>query len=407
MEVKSMKRAATMLGMWAAAVAVFVAAGCGEAGTNKGGSEAETAGQIELPQRTMPVPAATIEGKLDQPNVRIELRTFKGGRLTPVMKVQADAEGSFTMKLTSDLAYDFHQLVVNGAHPLALIMDDTYGIRIDASVPASGYITDARIEGSPESALLAEYYNKAIPLQMQLQQFEMRKDRAAANATRKQLQDYAERWVTSRAHLPSAIGAIEHLDPERHKDLMVAIMNANRGKMGTNEYFRYLENNIVNKPKPRRVATPPPASNAANGAALGPGDAAPDIVMAGLDGQERKLSDLRGKVVLIDFWASWCGPCRRENPHVVNAYRQYGPKGFEVFSVSLDKTQDKWEQAIAQDGLVWPNHVSDLAGWGNAAARLYGVNSIPHTVLIDADGNIIARNLRGRALTAQLAQLFP
>lgn len=391
--------------IWAAAVALLVAVGCGTEA--EGTADAATAERIELPKRTMPVPAGTIAGQLDQPNVRVELRTYKGGRLTPVMKVQADAEGKFTMDVKADLAYDFHQLVINGVHPLALIMDRTYGVKIDAKVPASGYITDAQIEGSPESALLAAYYNRAIPLQMQLQSAEMRKDRGTARAIRSQLQDYAESWASSRAHLPSALGAIEHLDPERHRELMVAIMNANRSRMGTNEYFKYLENNVVNRPKPRRVATPPPAGGAANGAALGPGDPAPDIVMAGVDGQERKLSDLRGKVVLIDFWASWCGPCRRENPHVVNAYREYGPRGFEVFSVSLDKTQDKWEQAIKQDGLVWPNHVSDLAGWANAAARQYGVNSIPHTVLVDPEGNIIARNLRGRALTAQLAKRFP
>ena len=175
-----------------------------------------------------------------------------------------------------DLAYDFHQLVVNGAHPMVLIMDKTYGIQIDAKVPASGYITDVKIDGSPESVLLAEYYNKAIPLQMQLQNATSRKDLASANAIREQLQAHAENWAQPRAHLACAVGAIEHLDPEKHQALMVAIMNANRAKMGNQEYFKYLENNVVNKPKPRKVATPPPAG-AGNGAALGPGDAAPDI----------------------------------------------------------------------------------------------------------------------------------
>lgn len=383
-------------------MALLIFVGCG----TDGARDAEPAAKAELAKRTMPVPAGIIEGTVDQPNARIELRTFKNGRLSPLMKVQADAEGAFSIKTRGDLAYDFHQIVVNGAHPLVLIMDKTYGIKVDIKVPESGYITDATIEGSPESVLLAEYYNKAIPLQIQLTNAEGRKDAASAAAIRQQLQEYALNWVTPVAHLPSALGAIEHLNPAIHGELMAGILNANRSQFGTNEYFQYLENNVVNRPKPRTVATPPPAA-ASNGAGLGVGDPAPDIQMAGVDGEVLKLSDLKGKVVLIDFWASWCGPCRRENPHVVNAYRTYGPRGFEVFSVSLDKSQDPWVKAIAQDGLTWPNHVSDLAGWNNAAAQAYGVRSIPHTILIDQEGNILARNLRGRALTAQLAELFP
>lgn len=385
---------------WIAVVTALAFTACG---TQESTESTQT---IALAERTMPVPAGVIEGTVDQPNARIELRTYKNGRLTPLMKTTADAEGAFRLEVKQDLAYDFHQLVVNGAHPVVLIMDATYGVRLDLKIPASGYITDAQIEGSPESEMLATYYNKAIPLQLQLQNAMNRKDQSLTASLRKQLQEHAVDWATPRAHLPSAMGALEHLDADLHRPLMVSIMNANQSRMGTNEYYQYLENNVVNKPKPRKVATPPPAAKS-NGAGLGPGDAAPDIQMAGTDGELMKLSNLRGKVVLIDFWASWCGPCRRENPHVVNAYRQYGPQGFEVFSVSLDKTRDPWLKAIEQDGLIWPNHVSDLAGWQNEAARLYGVSSIPHTVLIDREGNIIARNLRGRALTAQLAQLFP
>jgi thiol-disulfide isomerase/thioredoxin len=138
----------------------------------------------------------------------------------------------------------------------------------------------------------------------------------------------------------------------------------------------------------------------------GVGDVAPEIAMNDPEGVERKLSDLKGKVVLLDFWASWCGPCRRENPNVVNAYNEYQSKGFEVFSVSLDKQTDRWVQAIEQDGLLWPNHVSDLNGWQNAASRAYGVTSIPHAVLIDQDGVIAATHLRGRALQQKLNELL-
>jgi peroxiredoxin len=136
-----------------------------------------------------------------------------------------------------------------------------------------------------------------------------------------------------------------------------------------------------------------------------PGGNAPEIEMKTREGEMMKLSDLRGKVVLIDFWASWCGPCRKENPNVVRVYNKYKSSGFEILGVSLDRTKDKWEAAIEKDGLTW-HHVSDLKGWQNEAAQTYGVRSIPHTVLVDQKGKIIARNLRGSTLELKLAEIF-
>lgn len=136
------------------------------------------------------------------------------------------------------------------------------------------------------------------------------------------------------------------------------------------------------------------------------GSVPPDIIMKGPDGQPRKLSDLRGKVVLLDFWASWCRPCRMENPNVVRVYNQYHARGFEVFSVSLDNDANRWTAAIQQDGLVWPHHVCDLQGWQNAAAQQYGVSSIPFALLLDRQGRIVATNLRGAALEQEVARLI-
>jgi thiol-disulfide isomerase/thioredoxin len=117
------------------------------------------------------------------------------------------------------------------------------------------------------------------------------------------------------------------------------------------------------------------------------------------------LSSLKGKVVLIDFWASWCGPCRKENPNVVRIYNKYHNEGFEIFGVSLDRNRDSWLKAIKNDNLSWI-HVSDLKYWQSEGARLYGVNSIPFTVLLDKDGKILAKGLRGKSLEDKLEEIF-
>lgn len=135
------------------------------------------------------------------------------------------------------------------------------------------------------------------------------------------------------------------------------------------------------------------------------GKPAPEISLDDTMGIVRTLSSLRGKYVLIDFWASWCGPCREESPNLVKAYERFHNKGFEIFSVSLDTQRDKWIEAIQKDHLTW-THVSDLKGWQSAAAGLYGVNAIPHSVLVDPQGIIIQNNLRGEALIEFLDTLF-
>lgn len=135
------------------------------------------------------------------------------------------------------------------------------------------------------------------------------------------------------------------------------------------------------------------------------GGTLPDFTQKTPEGQELSLSSLRGKVVLIDFWASWCGPCRKENPNVVKMYEVYKEKGFEILGVSLDRNKESWVAAIEKDGLTWP-HVSDLQGWGNQVAKSFNITAIPHTILVDREGKIIARNLRGPSLEQKLEELF-
>ncbi|MFO7864172.1 MAG: TlpA disulfide reductase family protein [Salinivirgaceae bacterium] len=138
------------------------------------------------------------------------------------------------------------------------------------------------------------------------------------------------------------------------------------------------------------------------------GQMAPDIVLQNPNGEEVRLSDLRGKLVLVDFWASWCVPCRKEHPNLVKVYQKYkddefvNGKGFTIYSVSLDSRKPRWEEAIEKDQLEWPYHVSDMKGWRSVAAKKYGVSAIPANYLVNGDGEIIAIYMRGSEVQSTL-----
>ena len=149
-----------------------------------------------------------------------------------------------------------------------------------------------------------------------------------------------------------------------------------------------------------RVSSKQKSAGTAPTATVETGAMAPEINLPAADGTIIALSSLRGKYVLLDFWASWCGPCRAENPNVVAVYNKFKDKNFTVYSVSLDNNKDAWEAAIKDDNLAWRTHVSDMKGWTSSAAVLYGVQSIPANFLIDPTGKVIGRNLTWRTAGA-------
>lgn len=172
---------------------------------------------------------------------------------------------------------------------------------------------------------------------------------------------------------------------------------------------RFPENNLVRSLGARISEIEQQASAGGGGdeenmTAVKVGDVAPDFSLPDPSGKNIKLSSFRGKYVLVDFWASWCKPCRMENPNVVKAYQQYKNKNFTVLGVSLDKKKEAWVQAIQADGLSW-NHVSDLKFWESAVVPLFGINAIPTNFLLDPQGKVIAANLRGDALEQKLQEV--
>ncbi len=316
----------------------------------------------------------TIQG-LPQ-GVKVVVNEARGGKLVPVDTLALDAKGRF--KVQRELSQPFLAaltLTQERSPMLHLMMLPGEKITLGMTyMPSINFVNITESKGSENMALYRQYtdlVSKAL-VEQQPQSIDA---------------SLAQLVGANPATLMSAF-LVTYFEQsfEQHADLYKQVRDALIKKYPDHDLVRHIDGRLKS--------------------AILPGMEAPDIVMNDPQGKERRLSDLRGKVVLIDFWASWCRPCRMENPNVVRLYSRYRDLGFEVFSVSLDKDSSAWVNAIAADHLDWPNHVSDLRYWSSAAGRLYGIQSIPATVLVGADGKIIARNLRGAELENKLKEIF-
>lgn len=320
-----------------------------------------------------------IEGVV--PTSRAVIHTLDRGQLQPSQTIGIDANGNFRIQTTATAPVFFviqmEQVARNskvGPIHVLLLPDETVEMTIQADTLSNRML----ITHTDGSANMEEYrhFNNLLIQSMQ-------------NTERQETlpMQVEQLLVANRGNLMSAfLVTFFESEFDRYAPLYKYIADGLADRYPDHEFVRHL----LDKTSGLLLA----------------GMEAPDIVMKDREGRQRKLSDLRGHVVLVDFWASWCRPCRAENPNVVRLYHQYHPLGFEVFSVSLDKSRDQWLSAIAQDGLIWENHVSDLNGWTSSGGKTYGISSIPATVLIGPDGTILARNLRGKELENALKRVF-
>ncbi|GAB3833109.1 TlpA disulfide reductase family protein [Hymenobacter jeollabukensis] len=306
-----------------------------------------------------------------------------------------DGKGHFTVRGKVSEAAVYYVAVPEKRELLAVPLAP--GAHVDVSGDAERLGSTGKVGGTPEAEALMAYEQARLAnvqkMQALMQRYNATQDaatRAALNQERRALeaaQLAAARALARRPTYLAPFAALSLLGDEAQAAFLDSVTAVYQKIEPVSRYTKAL---LANQARLRATAVGAPA---------------PDIQLAGVDGKVVSLSSLRGKYVMIDFWASWCGPCRQENPNVVRLYNAYKAKGFEIYGVSLDQERDKWVKAIQADGLVWPQ-VSDLKGWQSMAGQLYGVRAIPAAVLIDPEGRIIAKNLRGRQLERKVAALL-
>jgi peroxiredoxin len=331
----------------------------------------------------------------------VHISQYFGDRYEDLAGSKLKKSGDFKIKTNLENA-DYYVLRIGQTH-LNLILRDSSNIKVYGDGKNIGQF--ANIVGSDESSNMNQFIRVKNDWQILVDSAntaivnaDPAKQASLKQKMQKKQQEYqasVRTFVQENQNSASLLAIQSIIDPNTDFEGYENITRQMYAGFSESPTVQELYSNMEKQKNQRTAADP-----------LGQGKMAPDFTEALANGEMMSLSDLRGQVVLLDFWASWCGPCRRENPNVVALYEKYKEKGFTVMSVSLDKDKAKWLQAIEKDNLTWPNHVSDLKFWQSKAAKLYGVSGIPFTVLIDQEGKIIRTKLRGPQLEEELSRIF-
>ncbi|MES2680375.1 MAG: redoxin domain-containing protein [Bacteroidota bacterium] len=346
-----------------------------------------------------------LKGKLTGTNGEtIYLEKLVNPQPVVVDSTVVDANGEFEFK-NYQPKIGFYRMRTDARNAITLVLDSEDKVSITADIKdlANTY----KVEGSPESSLFIEYdaiskkrslqldsLDKAFQAIMEVRKLDsLRMDSVSKlfegpyNAIINKYNGLITEKIQKNTDMYASIIAIQGLEPDKFADTYRALDKGLSKKYPTDKNV-IMFHDVVNKMLATTVGQP-----------------APDIKLPSPDGKEIALSSLKGKVVLIDFWASWCGPCRKEMPNVVKAYAKFKNKGFEIYGVSLDKDKESWLEAVKSDGITWPQ-VSDLQFWNSEVVKLYSIEGIPYTVLLDKEGMIIAKNLRGADLDKKLTEVL-
>jgi peroxiredoxin len=365
------------------------------------------------------VNGSPVKGKLSNSTGEMiflqDVNTGKGINLDSC-KLSESGEFEFHTKIP---AKGFYNLTLNPGNFATLILDPSEKVRITGDAKNLGYTYKA--EGSTDTKLYIDFNTYAMENRKKLSEIKQKQDSIQGifqffvnqNKNQKQADSLSkvlepgfnqltEQSMVLMKDADSYAASFIDKNPSSFSNLAALQLFSN--KEASFPYFEKVS--IAMKQKyPDQKNLKPFYDYVDKMKKLNIGSLAPEIKLNSPEGKEIALSSLRGKIVLVDFWASWCGPCRKENPNVRKIYADYHSKGFEVFSVSLDKDKSAWTKAIADDKLTW-THVSDLGYWQSSVVPLYDIKGIPMTVLLDKEGKIVAKNLRGEQLAAKVAELL-